>query len=386
MHRQETRSKRASNQERTRNGLSLWAERLGLRGGSQTSRMPRQGRGGGRMVDAQEIRIRANVAVTVAGLVLLTPFGLNNFLQGRMALAFGSLAVIAFLGFNAWLILERRPMEWVMPFFVAPAINLFLVLCFLQQGVIAALWSFPAVISYHFTMPPVRARIASATTLAVQVPVAWVVLTPTVAVRFAVTMSMVIFFSSVFVYVVISQQRRMRELMVTDPLTGVSNRMILDRSLELAVQRSRRIGAPATLIALDLDQFKLINDTFGHGAGDDVLCAVGRELKGRLRCSDQAFRTGGEEFLVVLEGCCTGDGRRLAEDLRAAVEKLEVIRAHRVTASFGVAGLWPDEDWQSWMRRADRLLYRSKEEGRNRVTAEVMRGHPRSTTRAAAAV
>ena len=124
------------------------------------------------------------------------------------------------------------------------------------------------------------------------------------------------------------------------------------------------------MVALDLDHFKTVNDTHGHHAGDVVLRSVGKTLSDHTRGSDQVFRLGGEEFLVVLYDSDAARAARVAEEFRIAIADLD-LPSGPITASFGVAGLREDEDWQAWLRRCDRHLYRAKSEGRNQVVADV---------------
>lgn len=357
-------------QLRDTDSSSLWTVGLDLWAGRKASRELSEPGDREALKSATELRVRINIAMAIAAVALLAPFGVNNLIQGRTALGAASFAILVAQGMNAWLMLRGKPTKWLVTLFAAPAILAFLVLCFFQQGVIAALWSYPAVIFFHFGLSPKRARIASILTIAVVVPCSWMVLTSAVAVRYAATLVVVSVFSSIFVCIVTRQQARLRHMTVTDPLTGASNRTILGSSLEIAVAQSRRVGSPTCLVVLDLDDFKSINDSFGHAAGDQVLRVVGSELRRGLRKTDQVFRIGGEEFLVLLPGASLAEARRIAEMLRLTIEKLDLLEARHITASFGVACLRPDESWESWFHRCDRLLYQSKHSGKNRVTVE----------------
>jgi len=124
-----------------------------------------------------------------------------------------------------------------------------------------------------------------------------------------------------------------------------------------------------TLISLDLDNFKKINDTLGHDAGDDVLRGIGKLLQKRIRRSDKVFRLGGEEFLILLYETDSAQGLLVAEELRKKIESMRLLPDRSVTTSVGVATLQPKEDWRDWMKRSDDNLYRAKKEGRNRVLA-----------------
>jgi diguanylate cyclase (GGDEF)-like protein len=136
----------------------------------------------------------------------------------------------------------------------------------------------------------------------------------------------------------------------------------------MLAQASRTLS-PLSAVLLDLDHFKQINDGYGHGAGDDVLAAVGEVLTGSLRASDFAGRHGGEEFLILLPGTDSAGALQAAEKVRVAIEKIAVSQVDRpITASLGVAAYPTDAlDSDTLVRMADRALYAAKRAGRNRV-------------------
>ncbi len=168
---------------------------------------------------------------------------------------------------------------------------------------------------------------------------------------------------------------------IADPLTGVYNRRYLDRRLNEEVSRARRHGLPLTVLMLDIDHFKRINDDHGHQAGDQVLAQFADLTKRQLREPDLVARYGGEEFLVIAPQTTRHDALNLAERLRARIEsntftvtnmaaqgeRLEI----RVTCSIGVAGL-SDEIVRADMlvHCADKNMYHAKHAGRNRVNAD----------------
>ena len=165
-------------------------------------------------------------------------------------------------------------------------------------------------------------------------------------------------------------QRRMEELAATDKLTGLLNRQSLDVLLHQAMTRSRRAGAPLSVLLADVDHFKAVNDRHGHLVGDEVLKRVATCLRERLRESDTVCRWGGEEFLMIVQDCDAPAAVQLAEKLRDAVADdpaLAELTSGVVTASLGVAQLAPGEDADALVGRADAALYAAKEAGRNCV-------------------
>lgn len=165
------------------------------------------------------------------------------------------------------------------------------------------------------------------------------------------------------------QNSLFRQQSITDPLTGLYNRMKLDEDIGYAIKRAKRMDSGFAVILLDVDNFKQVNDGYGHLFGDRVLKAVSTLLKGSTRDSDIVGRWGGEEFMIIcpdthLEGC-----RNLAEQLRKRIADYQFEEIGSVQASFGVAVYRKDEDVESIVARVDKALYRAKESGRNRVEA-----------------
>jgi diguanylate cyclase (GGDEF)-like protein len=176
-----------------------------------------------------------------------------------------------------------------------------------------------------------------------------------------------------------------KRLATIDALTSLKNRRSFMEQACVEIARSRRYDLPLSLLLLDVDHFKAINDGRGHAAGDQVLASLGTLLASELRTCDVAARWGGEEFVVLLPNTDCAGGGVLAERLRAAIEALDIrYETHviRVSASLGVAELLAGESPEALIDRADRAMYAAKVGGRNRVaTAQpsCAAGAPRST-------
>jgi diguanylate cyclase (GGDEF)-like protein len=177
----------------------------------------------------------------------------------------------------------------------------------------------------------------------------------------------------------------LERLAKVDPLTGVLNRRALFERLGAEFRRSLRYGRSLTVMMIDIDHFKSLNDRYGHAIGDDVLAACARTMASNLRESDVIGRYGGEEFAVILPETSLADGAFVAEKLRIAVERLVIDSPDggaspiRTTISVGVAGI-PDPatpDEQALLNRADQAMYAAKRSGRNRITV----AEPGSTAR-----
>jgi diguanylate cyclase (GGDEF)-like protein len=169
-----------------------------------------------------------------------------------------------------------------------------------------------------------------------------------------------------------------RELAMTDALTGCLNRRALEKHAASELAHALRHGRPCSVVIVDLDHFKKINDIHGHAAGDAVLTETGALLRGAVRPGDVVARFGGEEFCVLLRETNLDRAGQAAERLRSLVEAKKVATDTgdiALSASFGVAAFEPStidpaerEPWPSLFKRADEALYRSKQGGRNRVS------------------
>jgi diguanylate cyclase (GGDEF)-like protein len=158
---------------------------------------------------------------------------------------------------------------------------------------------------------------------------------------------------------------------LVDSLTGLANRRSLEETLRVELARAARYGESVTIVLADLDDFKQVNDTYGHQAGDEVLKAFAATLRATVRESDVAGRWGGEEFALVLTGTDSIGGARLAERARRTIADREVLMPNgdfvTVTASFGVASFPETAELGEVLAAADSALYAAKRDGKNRV-------------------
>ena len=168
------------------------------------------------------------------------------------------------------------------------------------------------------------------------------------------------------------QKRELQRLNRTDPTVQLPNRPHLEEVAASELARFHRSGRPATLLLLDVDRFKTINDRYGHGMGDVVLKRIAAILRRSVRSIDLPARYGGDEFAVLLVDTGTADAGQVAERIRSEAER-QVFEAEpglRCTLSIGVAAATAqDASLDSWVRAADAALYRAKDSGRNRVVA-----------------
>jgi diguanylate cyclase (GGDEF)-like protein len=307
--------------------------------------------------------------VALTAVVVFPGFALNNFLQGRDLIGVLSVAVIFILVTNAVFVYKIGYSPQRTFFFVIPLVLFFIALIFLQQGVVSALWCTPAMLSFYFMLPERYAWVANALLIVVATLFAGLTLEFNIAVRVSATLTVATFFAGIFVRIIASQQAYMREQAVSDPLSGLKNRMLLNETLEQAIRLNQRNKSPVTLLALDIDHFKKINDQHGHGVGDLVIIGVADMLRARVRLSDTAFRTGGEEFLCLLHDCDRESGEEIAEQIRCEIMDAGLLPDRPVTVSLGVADYQAGETTENWLKRVDDNLYGAKSAGRNRVVA-----------------
>lgn len=271
-------------------------------------------------------------------------------------------AVIAGLVIHAWRSGRTRAVARWLALIVALGY-----LALVTFGNISVMWAFPILGAVFLLADRVFASLSALGTL---------VLTGLASGRFEVGVELWSFlttgllvgiFGLIFATRAEQQQRRLAEIASRDPLTRAGNRRALRSALDDAAGRSERRAQPASLILLDLDHFKSINDVYGHGAGDRILINLVEILDSRLRDKDGLFRLGGEEFVVVLPDTALAGAERLAGQLKRSLATQLDGPGGPVTASMGVAELQPSEPVRQWLARADEALYRAKREGRNRI-------------------
>ena len=159
----------------------------------------------------------------------------------------------------------------------------------------------------------------------------------------------------------------LESLSATDPLTGAWNRMQLERLVDVEISRAMRSGQPVTLVLLDLDHFKRVNDDYGHLTGDGVLKEFASRIQERMRHTDSLFRWGGDEFVVLATSVGYRGGAALAEGLRRTIAVKPFAEVGSITASLGVTEYTEGENAEGWFQRTDQALYAAKSAGRNRI-------------------
>ena len=164
-----------------------------------------------------------------------------------------------------------------------------------------------------------------------------------------------------------NERKRFETLSVTDSLTQIYNRLKLNELIGYEIVRAKRFKHNLSLLMFDIDNFKRINDTFGHQVGDSVLKELAWLVSKSVRSTNTFARWGGEEFVILLVETAMEGANAYAEKLRGDIEKYRFNIAGSLTCSFGVAQFKDSDDMESLVKRADEALYNAKEGGRNRI-------------------
>ncbi|MBT9486261.1 MAG: GGDEF domain-containing protein [Rubrivivax sp.] len=305
--------------------------------------------------------------LSLLGAAALAALAVLHLAGGRLLLMLLNLAVAGLLLGSAWALSGGRR-AWV-PF---PVLISLLIAAngasIHWQGVPGVLWAFPTLFLCYFVLPR---RLALVLSLVLLVVVGFVSLAPLgmgLSLRVVLSMAFVLLMINVVLGVMGDLQRALVTQAITDPLTGTYNRRHLQTHLDRLSPAAGHATAPGpALLAIDIDHFKRINDQHGHAAGDQVLCQLVQVVSSRQRLGDVLFRTGGEEFMLLLPRTRSADAQRLAEELRARVASSPLLPDGPVTVSIGVSALAAGQGVSAWLKSADAALYRAKQDGRNRV-------------------
>jgi diguanylate cyclase (GGDEF)-like protein len=311
---------------------------------------------------------RNRIGMQLSGLsaMLLLPFGVIHGLHGRWMLAGLNAVLVVTLALNAWSLGRgRRP---VVPFWLLICL-LIVAVCtsVLLQGMLGLLWSYPALFICYFLLPRRVAMLLSGVLVTVVCTTSLATLGAALATRVLASQAFVLVMINVVLNVIAELQQALVKQAITDPLTGAYNRRHLQNQLEQLVAPTDKTRPMVALLALDVDHFKQVNDRHGHEAGDEVLRRLVTLVSARTRGSDLLFRTGGEEFMLLLPRVTSEAAHHIAEALRQMVAQAELLPGASLTVSIGVASLRDGQDLKAWVRSADQALYQAKRTGRDRV-------------------
>ena len=309
--------------------------------------------------------------IFVLSAVILLPFVANNFYMQDVVPAVAALLLLLVLMVNILLLSLHREA------FLSPSMvigtSLALVMLSLYQGQSYAVYPlFPLVLAVPILF---NTRWAIAVGLLSGLVAAPAVLTlydsPT-AVSIGISMVLTWLISAWLVFAMTEQSHRLKGMAITDSLTGAFNRRYLELQAARALQDWERHRRSVSLLLLDIDHFKKINDEFGHSVGDKALKQLVSLIKERIRGVDTLCRFGGEEFVLLLSETTAVQAKIVANQLRRAVQNAQVLPSGSMTISLGVCDVRQVPDLETWFRLADEALYAAKDLGRNRVELAVL--------------
>ncbi len=317
--------------------------------------------------DIPDFLIKTTLGCSLTMIIILIPFTINNFIQGRFVIWLASTLIITVCGINVWYGYHGKYSLRVNTYLVAPIGAFAVTYALIELSTPGSYWPFLLVLAYYFVLPEKRAWFFNVLSLTIILPAAWFVLEQSSAFRFTAVLFGVGLFAYISMRVINILYGLLKGQAVTDKLTGLYNRTLLEDALQHALSQSLRSEVPMTLISFDIDYFKSINDTLGHDTGDRVLEELGDLLKVRARSSDMIFRIGGDEFLFLVHNTDEHHGAIVAEKIRHEVEQSNLLPDRQVTISVGVCGLQVGMNVDTWVKACDEKLYRAKENGRNQV-------------------
>ena len=302
--------------------------------------------------------------LSAAGALGVLPFTVIRYMQGEwIAAVVDSAIVIGFISLGIYVFRTKRVR------FASLAISFF---C--MSGVLSTVyiigphqvyWAYPALMAVFYLVRPREAIAIAGVTLVALMPALFTSADSHATTTVLITIGVMSAFAFAFSLITNRQRQQLIMLATKDPLTGAGNRRRLDEKLLEVIHNQQRNGDAASMLLIDLDHFKQVNDIYGHAVGDQILKSLTDIVNMRIRVTDSLYRIGGEEFVVVLEGADISRGEHLAEQLRTLVEANELVPDQSVTISIGVAELQAGESPQAWLHRADEALYKAKRAGRN---------------------
>ncbi|MEO1203280.1 MAG: diguanylate cyclase [Pseudomonadota bacterium] len=295
------------------------------------------------------------------------PFAVIRLLNGDWAIGLlDSAIVIALAGLCVYIYRTRRFRAAGLA--VALICTAGMLITVYLKGPVQIYWAYPAMMAVFFLVRPTHAIVINGLGLFGIMPALAAMNDPLLLATVSITLLVTITFAYAFAAITRGQRNELLRLANRDPLTGAGNRRAFQQKLTSLVAERKRSQAQASMVMLDLDHFKALNDAYGHDVGDRILVRVAELISLRIRASDSFFRIGGEEFVILTEGEGLSVAARLAEQLRALVAECELIPSGQVTISLGVAELKPHESHDEWLKRADEALYAAKRSGRNKTS------------------
>ncbi len=307
-----------------------------------------------------------SITLSAAGAVAIAPFAAIRFLSGDVVMGIIDIILIlgiGLIGLYVWWTRQVRVPGVILTVFILSG----MLTVIYVAGIATIHWAYPTMVAAYFLVKPREATVFNLLVMVLLIPA----IVPEVSRLELVIILVTLILNNVFAYVFAARmsehQKHLSFLAERDPLTGIGNRRALNARLEDITLRHQTNIVTASILVLDLDHFKDINDTYGHGKGDQILVQVTEIVSANIRVTDDLYRMGGEEFVAVAMGASSDAAAKLAEQLRGSIEASRMLSDRHVTISLGVAEFKEGESYDSWLHRADEALYEAKRAGRNRV-------------------
>lgn len=306
---------------------------------------------------------------SVLAVLFIVPFALIRASEGAWAHAALDLiiaAIAAGIGGYVW---RTGRTEYAAPVLVA-VFALTLIAITWLFGTNMLFWAYPVTTATFFLLAPgIALRVNTLTFVAILPQALALGAWPNIA-GFIAPLAANNVLALIFAAGMRHSRTNLRLMAERDALTGTGNRHAFEPALLAALRKRVEQGTPISLLALDIDHFKRVNDRHGHEAGDRALIEVARLIEYSVRAGDGVFRYGGEELVVIADGAGNEAAGRLAEKIRQRIRRTPVPGIGHIAVSVGVAEARPGDTPKTWFARADAMLYRAKEEGRNRVCVD----------------
>lgn len=306
------------------------------------------------------------MTLTFGGVIAITPFAIIRFMHGEWLVGLVDALMIIGMGVIGVYVYITHNTKFTSVLLTVFGLSGMTIIIYLI-GPSASFWAYPTMVGVYFILAP---RLAIQLTLLAAVMLAPALINKMDVVPF-IALSITLVINNLFAYMFAIRMQRQQDQMALlvrkDPLTGAGNRRALDEKLDEIVAVNKRSHQFASLVVFDVDNFKRVNDQYGHPVGDQVLIKLTELINSRIRETDCLYRFGGEEFVVVLMGAGKKSATTIAEQFRLLIESNTIIEGEVITISLGVAELIEGETVKSWFERSDKAMYRAKETGRNRV-------------------
>ncbi|MBD1556609.1 GGDEF domain-containing protein [Vibrio sp. S9_S30] len=304
--------------------------------------------------------------ITIVSLLTFLPFSIKNVILGEYFYA------ALLMTFELSLLLEvywfytrqRSMISYLFPVTLLIACGIFAIPVL---GINGSFWAFPIAVSVVFIMPT-KISLAFNVIMVIGITITgYFYIEHSTLLRIVGALSITAFFSHFVTTSFRNLQDRFKELSITDSMTGAYNRAQLDAFLGTALELHQKTGLSSTIALIDIDNFKQVNDKFGHDIGDLMIQSVVRVFKETARPNDFIFRLGGDEFLILYRKSGLKDSYIRLEKLRQQVSELRIHNNLTASISAGITSSNADINISQWMKNADLSLYTAKHNGRNRI-------------------